>query len=256
MHEPHARTDALFEARDIVTFNRRFLRLPEIRGYLLAAAVLAVLAVWLAASPLDIVLPVAAVLVVYPFYEYALHRWLLHVLALCRTRWTAGMWWRMHYRHHAVPGDAGVIFAAPPMLAAAALAGAALVAAPFAAWGAFASAAAAAFAAGTLYEYFHALAHARMPLRGRYFARMRRHHMMHHHVADERNFGIVTDIVDRLAGTVVRGGGRSPTAYNLGYTSDVARVYPYVEEYDRVHGTASGEAGPDLDRRDGTTATT
>ncbi len=96
-----------------------------------------------------------------------------------------------------------------------------------------AAAAAAAFAAGTLYEYLHTLAHARMPLRWRYLARMRRHHMMHHHVADARNFGIVTDFVDWLAEPVAQGGGRSQAAYNLGYAGDLVRDYPYVEEHDR-----------------------
>jgi hypothetical protein len=86
MHEPHEQPDALFAARDFATFNRRFLRLPEDRGYLAAAAAFTVLAVWLAQGPRDILLPAAAVLVAYPFYEYALHRWLLHALALCRTR--------------------------------------------------------------------------------------------------------------------------------------------------------------------------
>jgi heme/copper-type cytochrome/quinol oxidase subunit 3 len=54
------------------------------------------------------------------------------------------------------------------MLAAAALGGAALVSAPFTAWGAFTAAAAAGFLARTLYEYLHALAHTWVPLRGRY----------------------------------------------------------------------------------------
>ncbi|MCX7630961.1 MAG: fatty acid hydroxylase family protein, partial [Geminicoccaceae bacterium] len=53
---------------------------------------------------------VALTLVVYPFVEYALHRFVLHSRLLYRSPLTARVWKRIHYDHHADPHDLSVLF--------------------------------------------------------------------------------------------------------------------------------------------------
>lgn len=250
--------DAVFESRDMATFNRLFLRLPEIRLYTALLVAAATLALWLATNPWQIVLPILAVAIIYAPFEYVMHRWVLHNTHLCRTPFTAKAWWRLHYRHHSAPRDADVILGAPVSVMVGVGVGAVLGAAVYWTLATLAAATAASLLAAILYEYFHSLAHSRVELSSRYMQRMRRHHLTHHYTTDRGNFGIVTDVVDRLVGTVAapgEDGGRSPTVYNLGYTDDVARQYPWVADMERHHaamvrpdqpadGTAPGPGQP------------
>ena len=63
---------------------------------------------------------------------------------------------------------------------------------------------------------------------------MKRRHMAHHFHDETGNFGITTFLWDRLFGTFYDKASdrprKSPTVFNLGYTPDVAEVYPYVAE--------------------------
>jgi len=65
---------------------------------------------------------------------------------------------------------------------------------------------------------------------------------MEHHFFDESgNFGITNYLPDRLFGTYQERRARklrSPTVFNLGYTEEVAKTYPWVA--DLSGGVASG----------------
>ena len=64
-----------------------------------------------------------------------------------------------------------------------------------------------------------------------------RHHALHHFHSENGNYGIVTDVLDRVLGTeyeVGTGMGPSPTVRNLGYTSEEAKKYPWVAQLDQA----------------------
>jgi len=238
--------DAVFESRDFRTFHGHFVRLPEIRFYAVLLLIAAIAAVWLATNVWELLLPIVGIAIFYPFFEYVLHRWVLHNALLCRTPITARIWWRLHYRHHSAPRDAAVILGAPWTLLVAVAVGSLLTASVYWSLAALATATAASLAAAIIYEYFHSLEHSRVELRSPYLLRMRQHHLAHHHLTDHHNFGIATDFVDRLVGTSAAADKslqRSPTVYNLGYTDDVAENYPWVEKIEREVGPPPRTAG-------------
>jgi sterol desaturase/sphingolipid hydroxylase (fatty acid hydroxylase superfamily) len=247
--------DAVFESRDIRTFNGLFVRLPEIRFYAVLLLVAAVAAVWLASSVWELVLPVVGIALFYPGFEYVLHRWVLHNAQLCRTPITSRIWWRLHYRHHSAPRDAAVILGAPWTLLVAVAVGALLTASVYWTLAALAAATAASLAAAIVYEYFHSLEHSRVELTNPYLLRMRKHHLAHHYITERHNFGIATDIVDRLVGTTASYNDdvqRSPTVYNLGYTGEMTQNYPWVNEIEREVGPARKAPNADAQTRDAT----
>jgi hypothetical protein len=60
---------------------------------------------------------------------------------------------------------------------------------------------------------------------------MKMRHMAHHFHDEDGNFGITNFVPDRLFGTLYERAERkakSPTVFNLGYTEEVARQYPWV----------------------------
>src|SRR3546814_3738129 len=62
---------------------------------------------------------------------------------------------------------------------------------------------------------------------------MKARHMAHHFHDEKGNYGITNFFWDRLFGTFYERHERkekSPTVFNLGYTEEVARIYPQVKE--------------------------
>jgi sterol desaturase/sphingolipid hydroxylase (fatty acid hydroxylase superfamily) len=60
---------------------------------------------------------------------------------------------------------------------------------------------------------------------------MKKFHMAHHFHNENGNYGITNLWWDRRLGTFYEGAKdkpRSSTVFNLGYTEDVAKSYPYV----------------------------
>jgi hypothetical protein len=47
----------------------------------------------------------AAVIVVYPFAWYLIHRFVLHSRSLYKSKWTAATWKRIHFDHHQDPHE-------------------------------------------------------------------------------------------------------------------------------------------------------
>jgi len=145
----------------------------------------------------------------------------------------AATWKRIHYDHHQDPNHLEVLFGAlhttlPTIVLATAPAG----------WliggtgGAFA-----AVSAGLLttafYEFCHCIQHLAYKPRSKFLIVMKARHMAHHFHDETGNFGITSFLWDRLFGTFYERPERpekSPTVFNLGYTPEVAKLYPRVAQ--------------------------
>ena len=178
-------------------------------------------------------LAVLAVALLYPFVEYALHRWVLHNRLLYKSELTAKVWKRIHYDHHQNPHDLSVLFGAlyttlPPIL---------LLTLPIGWLIGGAAGAAAAMATGALifagYEFCHCVQHLPFTPRNSWLREIKKHHLAHHFHSEQGNFGITLDIWDKILGTGYdspRAVPRSATTHNLGYTDAERSRYPWVGE--------------------------
>jgi sterol desaturase/sphingolipid hydroxylase (fatty acid hydroxylase superfamily) len=167
--------------------------------------------------------------------EYLIHRWLLHNQLFYRHPITAKIWRHLHYAHHMNPTETGGMigppqYAIPVML---------LVTMPLGWLIGGAAGAAGASAVGfwlvLAYEYAHGYSHLVTEPRSRYGKMLRHLHMLHHFHNEKGNFGVTSPVFDILFGTYYSDPAkvaRCPTAKNLGYTSEVARRYPWAGEGD------------------------
>ncbi len=97
-------------------------------------------------------------------------------------------------------------------------------------------AAAAAFATGLVttafYEFVHCIQHLAYKPKAKWLAEMKRRHMAHHFHDETGNFGITSFLWDKAFGTFYDKASdrpaKSPTVFNLGYTPEVAEIYPHV----------------------------
>jgi len=200
-------------------------------AYLTLAA--AMIALWLyrPASALQTATAIGTIILAYPLIWYALHRWLLHSNWMFKVPLLAPAWKRIHYDHHQDPNHLEVLFGAlyttlPTLLLVAAVPGWLIGGT---------GGAAAAFATGLLvtcfYEFAHCIQHLAYKPRYRFLAAIKARHMEHHFHDERGNFGITNFVWDRLFGTYYTRPARptkSATVFNLGYTDQVARRYPWV----------------------------
>ena len=91
------------------------------------------------------------------------------------------------------------------------------------------------FAAGLLmtciYEFCHCIQHLSYKPKHPWLAEMKRRHLAHHFHDEDGNFGITSFWPDRLFGTDYERSDRpekSPKVFNLGYTEEVAKSFPWV----------------------------
>ena len=167
----------------------------------------------------------------YPLVWYALHRWVLHSRWMFKLPALAGLWKRIHYDHHMDPDRLEILFGAlwttlPTLLLVAALPGWA-IAGPGGALAGFATG----LVCTAFYEFAHCVQHLGWKPRNRWLAMMKRRHMEHHFHDEDGNFGITNFAWDRLFGTLytrTERPAKSPTVFNLGYTPEMARRYPWV----------------------------
>ena len=209
--------------------------------YLVLTALSVGVFVWAPAAPLPTIASIAAAILVYPAVWYGLHRWVLHGRWMYKLPAFAATWKRIHYDHHQDPNHLEVLFGAlhttlPTIGFATLFVGYAL--------GGIGGAAAA-FAAGLLitcyYEFIHCIQHLAFKPKIKAIARMKKLHMEHHFFDENGNYGITNYLPDRLLGTYYdrrQRKERSPTVFNLGYTEEVAKTYPWVAELSG--GVASG----------------
>jgi sterol desaturase/sphingolipid hydroxylase (fatty acid hydroxylase superfamily) len=202
-----------------------------IQAYLLLAVLCIAVAVW---SPPTLLQGLAAAMfavVAYPLVWYLLHRFVLHGRWMWRSPLTAKTWKRIHYDHHQDPNHLEVLFGALyttlPTIALATAPVGWLIGGP--------GGAAVAFAAGLLttcfYEFAHCIQHLSYKPKNPWLAEMKRQHMAHHFHDETGNFGITSFWPDKLFGTFYQREERtakSATVFNLGYTDEVAEVYPWV----------------------------
>ena len=155
---------------------------------------------------------VAAMLVIYPFGEWAIHVYLLHARPfVLRGRRVDLASAQAHREHHEAPNDLGLILLAP--LEAAALLFLAVPAIPALAavvtallpgpvpWGALLTAVLTGFVLVGLYEWTHFLIHTAYRPHTRYYRSIWRTHRLHHFKNEHYWHGITNTVGDRLLGT-------------------------------------------------------
>lgn len=208
-----------------------YFQYPAIIAYI--ALTLVSVAVWFAqpASAFQTVASAAAIVLAYPAVWYALHRWVLHSNWMFKVPFLASTWKRIHYDHHQDPNHLEVLFGALHTT----LPTIAFIAGPVGYAIGGVGGAAAAFAAGLLttcvYEFVHCIQHLAYKPKLKIIAEMKKRHMAHHFHDERGNFGITNYFWDKALGTFYdrpERPAKSPTVFNLGYTPEVARRYPWV----------------------------
>jgi Fatty acid hydroxylase superfamily len=155
---------------------------------------------------------VAAMLVVYPFGEWAIHVYLLHMKPLrVAGRRIEAPAARDHREHHEQPNDLSLILLGPKELAQllllavpAVVAVGALVVGRVAGtvpFGVLVSAALAGYCAIFVYEWTHFLIHTAHRPRSRYYRAIWRNHRLHHFKNEHFWHGITNNVSDRVLGT-------------------------------------------------------
>ena len=205
----------------------------SIQAYLLLATISIAIAIWNPPTLAQGILAWVAATVIYPLVWYILHRWVLHSQWMYKSPLTARTWKRIHYDHHQDPNHLEVLFGALyttlPTIAIATIPAGWLIGGV--------GGAAVCFAAGLLitcfYEFMHCIQHLAYKPKNRLAVEMKRRHMAHHFHDEHGNFGITSFWPDRLFDTLYEREDRpakSATVFNLGYTEEVAKTYPWVAE--------------------------
>ena len=155
---------------------------------------------------------VGAMLVVYPFGEWAIHVYLLHMRPFrLRGRVIEPPAARDHRAHHEAPNDltmilleekelAQLLFLAVPAVVGVGALVVSLVSAPLPI-GAAVSAALAGYVAIFAYEWTHFLIHTAYRPRSRYYRAIWRNHRLHHFKNEHFWHGITNNVSDRVLGT-------------------------------------------------------
>ena len=173
----------------------------------------------------------AAIVAIYPFYEYVLHRFLLHNRVLYKSPLTAAVWKRIHYDHHQDPNRLDVLFGSPSNTLLAIYAPSLPLGYVIGGWSGALACSAVALAIFAFYEFCHCVQHLNFVPKSAWLRRIKKHHMAHHFHNETGNFGITTIFVDRLVGTRYQDREerpRSPHVYDLGYDAAEARRFPWV----------------------------
>lgn len=209
-----------------------YFQYPAIVAYI--ALALASVLVWFEypASLGQTALSVGAIILAYPLVWYCLHRWVLHSNWMFKVPFLASTWKRIHYDHHQDPNHLEVLFGALHTT----LPTIAIVTLPIGYSIGGIGGAAAALAAGLLttcvYEFVHCIQHLAYKPKSKLIAEMKKRHMAHHFHDENGNYGITSYFWDKALGTFYDRPERpkkSATVFNLGYTEEVARRYPWVK---------------------------
>ncbi len=216
--------------RDLVI---AYLTYPTIILYAVLCVAAVAGAVWLGAleRPGRTGLAILAVLAIYPFYEYALHRYVLHNPFLYRNPLTASLWKRIHYDHHQDPNRLDVLFGSPANTLPAVFVPSLLLGFAIGGWSSALAVLAVALVMFSFYEFCHCVQHLNYTPKSAWLRRIKKQHMSHHFHNETGNFGITTTIVDRLVGSYYAGSderSRSAHVYDLGYDQEEAKRYPWV----------------------------
>jgi hypothetical protein len=154
----------------------------------------------------------AAMLVIYPFGEWAIHVYLLHMPPFeFRGRSVYLTTSKSHWAHHKEPRDLGMILLAPPEVAALMLLAVptaiALVALPAALiagtipWGPMLTGLLVGYVLVGVYEWTHFLIHTAHRPRTRIYRAVWQTHRLHHFKNEHYWHGITNTVADRVLGT-------------------------------------------------------
>jgi hypothetical protein len=177
-----------------------------------AIAVLAAARVWIGDPTWRDAVAVVAMLIVYPFGEWAIHVYLLHMRPLVlRGRRIDPPAARDHREHHMRPNDLWMLLLTPKELAqllllavpATVAVGGLIVGlvAGSVPLGAVVSAGIAGYVAIGVYEWTHFLIHTAHRPRSRYYRAVWRNHRLHHFKNEHYWHGITNNVSDRVLGT-------------------------------------------------------
>jgi sterol desaturase/sphingolipid hydroxylase (fatty acid hydroxylase superfamily) len=204
---------------------------PAIQVYIVLALASAYASYRWSESLLPVAIAVVTVALVYPLVWYLLHRYVLHGQWLYRSRWTAKVWKRIHFDHHRDPHDLKVLFGAlyttlPTIFVIVTPIGW-LIGGP----GGAAAALSAGLAVTCFYEFCHCVQHLNYTPRWGFLKRIKRLHLQHHFHDEHANYGITSFVPDKMFGTFAdnpKERPKSPTVFNLGYTGEEVRKFPWV----------------------------
>ena len=222
-----------------------------IQSYLVLAVIGIYFAINASPSILGTTLSIASTLVLYPFIWYTLHRYVLHGKLLYRFPITAKVWKRIHFDHHRDPHDLNILFGALyttlPTIIIAAMPIGWLIDGNAGLWTAFASG----LLITCFYEFNHCIQHLNYTPKLKILQKIKLLHLRHHFHDETSNYGITNFMPDRVFGTFkpkVKGQKKSETVFNLGYTKQEVKNYPWVarvtDDIDEVEAIESG-----IDRR-------
>ena len=210
-----------------------YFQYPAVMAYLALSAVAIGVWAWHPASALATAASVAVAILLYPLVWYVLHRFVLHSQWMFKVPFLAATWKRIHYDHHQNPNHLEILFGALhttlPTIALATMP----IGYAFGGIGGAAAGLAAGLLTTCFYEFCHCIQHLAYTPKHPMLVKMKQRHMAHHFHDETGNFGITNFIWDDLFGTSyakVSDRKKSPTVFNLGYTPEVAEVYPWVAE--------------------------
>ena len=208
-----------------------------ISAYLAVAALCFGYAIYAPAPLLRAGGAVLAAVVVYPLVWHLLHQYILHGQWPYKIKWLASTWKRIHYDHHQDPNHLEVLFGALHTTLPTILIATAPIGALIGGEGHRLTGAALAFGTGILttcyYEFMHCIQHLSFKPKWGWVQHMKQRHNEHHYVDEDGNFGITNYFWDHVLGTYYEKKdrpGRSATVFNLGYTEEVAKVWPWVKD--------------------------
>ena len=187
-------------------------------------------------EPWRLVATLVATLVIFPFYEYALHRFVLHNRTLYKSPLTADVWKRIHYDHHQDPNRLDVLFGSPSNTLVGVFAPTLPLGYLIDEWPGALAAAALGLVLFAFYEFCHCVQHLNYTPRSAWLRRIKKHHMAHHFHNETGNFGITSTFVDRMTGSHYQDRETRPRSahiYDLGYDEAEAARYPWVAERSR-----------------------
>ena len=221
---------------DKMTFGElvvAYFQYPAIIAYLALSVVAIGFYAWRPAPLLPSLAAVAAASLVYPLFWYLIHRYILHSRWMFKVPFLASTWKRIHYDHHQDPNHLEVLFGALHTTLPTIALGVFPLGYFIGGFGGGMIALATGLITTCVYEFVHCIQHLAYKPKWALVAEMKKRHMAHHFHDEKGNYGITNYFWDRRLGTFYDRADRpekSPTVFNLGYTPEVARRYPWVAE--------------------------
>ena len=164
---------------------------------------------------------VAAGWLLFTGLEYVLHRYLFHWTP--KSDWMAKMVFVMHGNHHLEPADKLRALMPPIVSFPIGIAVSSLIALTFGQTGDWLFFG---FVLGYIvYDITHYASH-HWPMSNRLATRFKRHHLLHHFIADHGNYAVTGLFWDRLLGTKINAADRRVRRSAAGKTAGVSPSFP------------------------------